>query len=146
MLFQAGGSRDQRRLAVKLERDAFRSGRWQPWETIAMPVGIRGGSGWCLDVRSVHRNWLYVVLDRPVSTEWGAVHHLAIRTASSLEPPWRDKQRIKDELFGPEFTAVEVMPPRGELIDEADMYHIWVLPPGFLLPFTIGKRSDAAAA
>jgi len=55
-------------------------------------------------------------------------------------PPWRDKQRVKDELFGPGYTAIEVMPPREELIDEADMYHIWVLPAGFLLPFTIGKR------
>lgn len=135
-----GAPRDQRRLAVKWEREALRTGNWGPWEHFDMPDGLPRGGGWCREVRRVSRNRLYAVLDRPVPTDWGIVHHLAIRTASSLEPPWRDKQRIKDEMFGEAFTAVEVMPPRGELIDEADMYHIWVLPNGFLLPFTIGKR------
>lgn len=138
-MIDACGTREQRRLAVKWEREAFRSGRWKPWETLP-GAELGATSGWCAEVTRVARNWLYVVLIRPVATDWGEVHHCAIRTASNLEPPWRDKQRIKNELFGPDFTAVEVMPPEGELIDEANMYHIWVLPPGFLLPFTIGKR------
>jgi hypothetical protein len=135
----ASGTRDQRRLAVKLERAAWRSGDRGPWEHFDLPGGLPG-RGWCLEVRRASRNRLYAVLIRPVATDWGEVRHLAVRTASSLEPPWRDKQRIKDELFGEAATAVEVMPPRGELIDAADMYHVWVLPDGFRLPFTIGKR------
>lgn len=135
-----GGSREQRRLAVKWEREAFATGRWRPWETLPPLPGMMASAGWLSGVTRICRNWLYVVLIRPVATPWGEVHHLAIRTASSLEPPWRDKQRIKDELFGPEFTAVEVMPPSSELIDEADMYHMWVLPAGFALPFTIARR------
>lgn len=135
------GNRDQRRLALKWEREAFRSGRWKPWETLPPTAQMMASRGWCGEITRIERNWLYVVLVRPIATEWGVVHHLAIRTASNLEPPWRDKQRIKDELFGTEATAVEVMPPRGELVDEADMYHMWILPAGFELPFTLGKRA-----
>jgi hypothetical protein len=131
-----GAPREMRRLAVKLEREALRTGNWGPWEHTPLPNGFPS-TGWSAQVRLTSKNRLYAVLDRPVETEWGTIHHLAIRTASNLEPPWRDKQRIKNELYGPEFTAVEVMPPRDELIDEADMYHIWVLPPAFSLPFTL---------
>lgn len=127
-------------MALKWEREAFSSGKWKPWEKFDLQSALPGGHGWCRDVRWVARNWLYAVLVRPVETDWGLVYHLAIRTASNLEPPWRDKQRIKDELFSPEHTAVEVMPPRSELIDEADMYHVWVLPPSFQMPFTIFNR------
>lgn len=136
------GTREQRRLAIKLEGKASRSGAWGPWDHFPLPGGLPGSTGWCSMVRSVARNQLYVVLIRPVATSWGDVQHCAIRTASNLEPPWRDKQRIKNELFGEAATAIEVMPPAAELIDEADMYHMWVLPDGFALPFTIwgGKR------
>lgn len=141
MLADLPGTREQRRLAVKLERDSFRSGRWQPWERWPLPGGLPGANpaGWCAQVREVARNWLYVVLIRPVATEWGVVHHLAIRTASGLEPPWRDKQRIKNELFEPDTMAVEVMPPASRLVDDADMYHMWVLPDAGRLPFNLER-------
>ena len=77
---------------------------------------------------------------RPVETSCGLVLHCAIRTASGFEPPWRDKQRIKNELFGEDRTAVEVMPPTDELVDAADMYHMWILPAGFHMPF--GLKHD----
>jgi hypothetical protein len=134
------GTRQQRLHARALERRAWSTGRWGEWRTDALPAGAPGATGWCREIRTVYANDLYAVLCRPVHTAWGKVHHLAIRTASNLEPPWRDKQRIKNELFGAEFTAVEVMPPAGELVDEADMYHIWVLPTGMPLPFSIHDR------
>lgn len=131
------GTRQQRLHAKALERKAVATGNWGEWRHSNVPFGIPGGTGWCRDIRRVAANDLYAVLIRPVPTAWGVVHHLAIRTASHLEPPWRDKQRIKDELFDQESTAVEVMPPRDEVIDQADMYHIWVMPAGFSLPFSI---------
>ena len=134
-------SRAQRRGALKLEREAMRSGKWKPWERIPLPHGIPGArpDGWCADVREVARNWLYVVLIRAIRTDWGFVHHLAIRTASNLEPPWRDKQRIKNELFGPEYVGIEVMPPSSELVDDADMYHMWVWADARRIPFKLER-------
>lgn len=143
---QDAGTRQQRLHAKALERKAWSSGLWGDWRHNETPFGAPG-TGWVREIRRVAANDLYAVLIRPVATAWGDVHHLAIRTASNLEPPWRDKQRIKDELFGPEFTAVEVMPPQTEIIDEADMYHVWVLPAGFALPFSIfDRRHESAAA
>ena len=133
----SAGTRQQRLHAKALERKAWQSGRWGEWRITALPTGLPGGTGWCRDIREAWANDLYAVLVRPVDTRWGKVHHLAIRTASNLEPPWRDKQRIKDEIFGALSSAVEVMPPDDEVVDQADMYHIWVLPDGFELPFTI---------
>lgn len=134
-------NRGEQRHAKALERKAWKTGDWGVWRFTNLPHGIPNGNGWCREVREVHANDLYVVLVRPLDTAWGKVQHLAIRTASHLEPPWRDKQRIKNSLFGPEYAAVEVMPPQDELVDEADMYHMWVLPAGMPLPFTIFNRS-----
>ncbi|MGR9527665.1 DUF7694 domain-containing protein (plasmid) [Priestia megaterium] len=49
----------------------------------------------------------------------------------------KEKQRIKNEIFGEEYTAIEVFPKESELVDEANMYHLWVLPKGMNLPFGI---------
>ncbi len=122
------------RVVIARERKALRTGNWGPWERQA--VTPTKGDGWLLDVRAVATNDLYVVLIRPFEVEGlGSMRHLAIRTASSLEPPWRDLQRIKDELFGPERLAIQVCPPASQLVDAADMYHLWVYPPGLVAPF-----------
>ncbi|MDW9699067.1 hypothetical protein GOC88_16570 [Sinorhizobium medicae] len=120
-------NRQQRLAARALERRGLK-GDWGDWRKTPLPTGIPGGSGWCKEVREAWANNIYVVLIRPFVDENGEeIIHLAIRTASNLEPPWRDMQRIKNEICGAEATAVQVMPPQSELIDEADMYHMWVL-------------------
>jgi hypothetical protein len=39
---------------------------------------------------------------------------------------WSTKQRVKNELFGEESIALEVFPPESKLIDQANIYWIWV--------------------
>ena len=106
----------------------------------------RPGRGWLREVRWAWANDLYAILCRPVHTEIGDVIHCSIRTASNLEPPWRDKQRIKNELFGEDRVAVEVMPAASKLVDEADMYHMWVLPEGYQMPFCLRNECREVAA
>ncbi|MGV4796178.1 DUF7694 domain-containing protein [Rhizobium sp. F40D2] len=131
-------NRQQRRAARSFERKGLK-GDWGLWRITDLPDGIPGGNGWCKQVRTAYANNLYVVLFRPFRDERGdEVIHLAIRTASQLEPPWRDMQRIKNEICGEEATAVQVMPPACELVDEADMYHMWVV--SGRLPFTLAYR------
>lgn len=138
------GTRQQRRAARAFEQRARTKDRWGSWERTPLPHGIPGASlnGWTSRVREVAKNQLYVVLIRPLLTEWGLIHHLAIRTASGLEPPWRDKQRIKNELFDPEFAGLEALPPHSRTVDAADMYHIWIMPVGKRFPFGIGATDD----
>jgi hypothetical protein len=54
---------------------------------------------------------------------------------------WRDLQRIKNELCGREREAVEIYPAESRLVDEANQYHLWVLPPGASAPFGFPERS-----
>lgn len=122
-------SRIARRLAAKTERRSLATGVWAPWIHHTFPKGSVG-SGWCAEIGEARSNGLYAVLVRYLDGGPSGRVHLAIRTPTNLEPPWRDLQRIKNELFGPERFAVQVCPPESRLIDQADMYHLWIMPEG----------------
>lgn len=107
------------------------------WIRHPSPKQLKKGSGWFGELDRVYRDKKskYVVMIRDVETDWGAVQHACIRNAASTDIPWKEKQWIKDQIFGPERIAVEVFPKDSELVDEANMYHLWVLPLGMELPF-----------
>ncbi|MBR1810039.1 MAG: hypothetical protein IJ766_00105 [Clostridia bacterium] len=93
------------------------------------------------------------VTSRLLITPWGKVEHAAIsiiRHDGSLfsangerEIPWRIKQEIKNELFGENRLAIEVFPKQKNLVDLMDIYHLWVFPKDFDLPFGIHPTRDA---
>lgn len=88
----------------------------------------------------------YNAMSRLIKTEWGAVEHVTIqRSGKGLyagDIPWAVKQEIKDELFGIRATAIEVFPAKKNLVDVCDVYHLWVLPKEFKLPFGIHPTRD----
>jgi hypothetical protein len=130
-----GVSRTAMRRACEEERRRRRVGDWGPWEHIRMnrmPPHMRG---WAAEMRLVWKNAVFCVLGRDVETSWGTVRHLMISSLSEDRPTWPEAQRIKDDLAGPEATAVEVYPPSYEVVDDANAYHLWVLP--HPLPFTL---------
>lgn len=53
---------------------------------------------------------------------------------------WRELQRIKNELCGPEFEAVEIYPAESRKVDTSNQFHLWVLSKGVRLPFGYGSR------
>ena len=54
---------------------------------------------------------------------------------------FRDFQRIKNELVGPETEAVELYPAESRLVDTANQYHLYIInEPGFRWPFGFGER------
>lgn len=66
---------------------------------------------------------------------WGMVLHLRVRRRSGRGPiPWEALQAIKDEHAGPDATAIEVYPPAGEVVDEVEMRHLWIVPMGVPMP------------
>jgi hypothetical protein len=127
-------SRADRRMLLQKEAADRRAGSWGPWETLTFPQGTVG-SGWAADFTTAHRNRVFCVLDRTLEN---GVRHFAVRSLSSIRPTWPEMQHIKDTLAGHEATAVEVYPPAAEVVDEADMYHIWVLPAPLL--FSLAPR------
>jgi hypothetical protein len=71
-----------------------------------------------------HNNLYQVVLDRPR----GGLIHLSIRRIDQTPSrDWRDFQRIKNELVGPENEAVELYPAESRKVDTANQFHLWVL-------------------
>lgn len=86
------------------------------------------------------------VMSRLLKTKWGQVEHVTIKAMVggmwSGDIPWALKQEIKDELFGIRSAAIEVFPARKNLVDVCDVYHLWVLPKGFEIPFGIHPYRD----
>ena len=118
----------------RLGRDVGKEGEWIKQTS---PKHENVGAGWFGEMDRVYSNKKYSVMIRTVVTDWGPVEHAAIRNVSGTDISWKEKQRIKNELFGGEYAAIEVFPKESELVDEANMYHIWVLPKSMALPFGI---------
>ncbi len=85
----------------------------------------------------------YNVMSRKIKTAWGPVEHVTIHnTRGKGDVPWSVKQEIKDELFGFKSVAIEVFPSKKNLVDVCDVYHLWVLPKDFVMPFGIHPFKD----
>lgn len=89
-------------------------------------------------------NSRYAVLVRRVEFggEWPAMLHLSIRRHDRQAiHDWRDLQRIKNEIVGPEHEGVELYPAEGRLMDAANQYHLFVLEdPTIRFPFGYQQR------
>lgn len=67
--------------------------------------------------------------------------HLSIkRLDKEAIHDWRDMQRIKNELVGPECEGCELYPAESRVVDTANQYHLWVfVTPGAGFPFGFPK-------
>lgn len=84
------------------------------------------------------RNSRYLVLLRKVMfpEPFGPGIHLSIkRHDKNTIHDWRDFQRIKNEILGPEMEAIELYPANSRLVDAANQYHLWCFPE---LPMNFG--------
>lgn len=45
---------------------------------------------------------------------------------------WSEMQKIKNEIFGEETVAVEYYPAQSKLVDNANIYWLWIFPEGVL--------------
>lgn len=126
---------------------------WGTWEeavvlTKTKPEGI-SDEDWnrylkYRDEITVWINNIYQVAINDVTDDAGANWKwLSIkRRDKKVIHDWRHLQRIKNELVGYECEAIEIYPPDSQLVDEANQYHLWVMPPGMHSPvgFREGRR------
>jgi hypothetical protein len=75
----------------------------------------------------VFRNSRYQVNVTPFRHPvFGVVAELSIKTLDkAAHHDWRDFQRLKNELVGPEFDAIEIYPAESRLVDTANQYYLW---------------------
>lgn len=72
------------------------------------------------------KNSRYTVLRRDVPSQQGQLVHLSIkRNDKNPMHDWRDMQRIKNEILGPDEEAMELYPDESRLIDTANQYHLY---------------------
>lgn len=97
------------------------------WSMHPSPKQLKQGDGWFGELDRVYkRNDNQVVcMMRDLQTDWGKVTHLTI--TAQERPGWLEKQSIKNDLFGKESVAIEVFPKESELVNNASMYHLWIL-------------------
>lgn len=129
-------SRNERRMLLENERRRRKSGNWGEWEHIMFARGS-AGQGWAADFTDAFRNQVFSVLWRVLPD---GVEHFAISSLTQERPTWPEMQRIKDELAGHDRTGVEVYPPHAEIVDQANMYHLWVLPSP--LSFSLARKPE----
>lgn len=53
---------------------------------------------------------------------------------------WRDLQRIKNDLVGPEVEAVELYPAESRLVDTTNQYQLWAFVNGWKFPYGFRDR------
>lgn len=63
-----------------------------------------------------------------------SMHLTFKRNDRSAVRDWRHFQAIKNEVAGSEREGIEIFPPESMLVDAANEYHLWVLPPDKLCP------------
>ena len=90
------------------------------------PKALGYGNGWCAEMDRAWENGKYAVLARDIDTTMGKITHAFIRELLNRDIPWRDKQEIKNLIFGKESLAIEVFPPESDLVDAIGAYHLWV--------------------
>jgi hypothetical protein len=115
----------------------------KPWEPL-LPASLKKGarSHLAKTLRSdeqdmeVFKNDLYTVIRTRMraiegDTDTPLLIHLSIRRNDrSPARDWRHFQKIKNELAGEDAEAVELFPSESRLIDAANQYHLWCVPPG----------------
>jgi hypothetical protein len=126
-----------RREEAKYFADLIKEG-WGEWEEISplrwhiSPTNPPPG------LKRFVKNNIYSVQFFEHQTDWGLITRILIRRHDQKTTVfWAHKQRIKNELFGQEFTALEVFPPQSKLFDEANIYHLWILPFSMKLPIVL---------
>lgn len=94
----------------------------------------------------------YCVCSRMINTkQWGNVEHATISRIHGENKPvitcngessigWSEKMQIKNELFGEDRFAIEVYPKQDRLVDEADVYHLWIFNKKLEMPFGIHPK------
>lgn len=94
-----------------------------------------------MDGTTIWMNDRYTVARREQSAPGvPSLVHLSIRSNDhSAIRDWRDMQRIKNELIGPEEEAVELYPAESRLCDTSNQFHIWCFK-GVVWPFGFSER------
>ncbi len=115
----------------------FEAGVDQPWVPMRrVPVNpeiIRRHAAH--DIQAPDETWVNDVYDCIVTHSPEGPTHLSIKRLDRAPiRNWRHFQQIKNEVVGEDREAVEIYPAEDRLVDNANQYHLWVLPADLVVP------------
>jgi len=84
--------------------------------------------------RSFKNNrYIVMIYDNAKTTKGEAIQVLIQKIDNTpILNHWFEIQKIKNEIFGEEVTAVEYFPAESQLVDKHNIYWIWIYPDGVL--------------
>lgn len=118
---------------MKQKPDYPKSRFWQP---LILHQGTQGRD------RAIYSNSYYYVEAMWHNDNKGQPCYCAIRitnTDQSAHHDWREFQRIKNEVAGDDWCGYELYPPEQHLIDNANFFMLYAVPPAAESPF-LAKR------
>lgn len=69
----------------------------------------------------------------------GSIPHLKVRRRDGRDGiTWDVLQRIKNDMVGRDELAIEIFPPADQVVNDANIRHLWIVPPD-LLPFGLRR-------
>lgn len=88
-----------------------------------------------IGITRAYRNTRYTVMvfDNTPTTKGFATKALIQKHDNlPITGHWSELQKIKNEIFGEETTAIEYYPANSRLVDEANIYWLWIFPDGII--------------
>ena len=119
----------------------------EPWTPFEQTTDSQGNDR-CFDGTNwfdIYKNSRFTVLKRTITSSHEnepEIVHLSIkRNDRAPIMNWRDLQKIKNELVGPECEAVQIFPAESRMVDTSNQYHLWVFSdPKVRIPFGYRER------
>lgn len=99
------------------------------------PIDLSSASFVPKGMTRAFRNTRYIVMvyeNHPVSSGLATCALIQKHDDTPIVRHWSEIQKIKNEIFGEATTAVEYYPAQSELIDDHNIYWIWIFPEGAL--------------
>lgn len=99
---------------------------WTPFERCTVDASVYPDAAMAPHEIFMNSRYQVAVWEGLAPEPYGHYAHLSIKTNDrSAAHDWRDYQRIKNEIVGHEFEAVELYPAESRLVDNANQYHLW---------------------
>lgn len=118
------GNRRERRHIYRETIRGMKSGNWGQWEH-RFGEHNPPNSGLLPTLTDGYCNNLYAVQRHKIPGCWDRI---MVRSHDSMPVGWAALQRIKNELFGHETIAIQVLPRESDVVDSANMYWFFIVP------------------
>lgn len=117
-----------------LEVEADVDTEWVPVRRVNIPRHVREHHA-LNGLPSPAEIWANPTYEVMVYQQEDVVHLSIKRYDRAAVHNWRHFQQMKNEIVGEFREALEMYPSEARLADNANQYHLWVLPEGMTIPF-----------